>query len=272
MKRYDTTYRFAETVLKNLGWPSEDIAAVLTDDMVRHLADCTREQQKIIFAELNEQRMRRIEEDDDVPLLMKEADFRCSNAECGHEMRDQIVDVPQGLPLSRITMGCEACGADAKFFIPHGTRLAVQGEENVPPERLDAARRGLVRNPPPGFEPYRGSGTRRDLEAWERKHDLSSLSADEGKRGNSTINSKTKITQTVEFEQQLAETVSEAWDIAEAGGDRLAEAKAKIGRPDEYDTNTFKQQVSGGVVGADAQVADSAIPVADIAEEITATP
>lgn len=272
MKRYDTTFRFAEVVLKKLGWSSNEITDALTDDMVRHLADCTAEQRNATFEELNAARLRSLEEDDDVPLVMKSADFRCSQEDCGHEMRDQIIDIPKGSPLSRATMECEECGADATYFIPPGTRFAVQGEENVPSERLDAARRGLIRNPPPGFEPYKGDGTRRDLESWERKHDLSPMSADEGKRGNAVINSKKKHTQTAAFEEQLASTVTKAWEIAEAGGDRLAEAKAGVDAPNEYDANTFKQQVNQNIVDGDVAVADGAIPVEAVAEEITAKP
>jgi hypothetical protein len=269
MKRYDQTYRFAEIVLRNLGFSSAGIAEVLTEEMVQHLAGCTAEQQKLVFSELNEKRLRQLEEDDDIPLVMKSADFRCSNEECGAEMRDEIVDVPQGLPLSRVTMECVACGADAQYFIPHGTRMAVQGEENVPKERLDAARRGLIRNPPPGFEPYRGDGSRRDIESWERKHNISAMSADEGRRGNATVNSKTKFTKSAAFEQALAEEVTRATEIAEAGGDRLAEAKAAIGRPNDFDVDAFKAQANVGVVEGSMPVADGAVPIDDVAEELT---
>lgn len=268
LKRYDNTFRFAEVVLKNLGWKSEEINAALTDDVVQHLANCTREQQKALFGELNEARLRSIEEADDVPLVMKSADFRCTNAECAHVIRDEIVDVPANLPLSRVTFECPKCGADASWFIPHGTRMAVQGEENVPSERLRAAREGLVRNPPPGFEPYRGDGSRSDLAKWEEKHSLAPMASDEGRRGNSTINSKTKFTQTVAFEQELAQHVDRSVQIAEAGGDRLAEAKRQIGKPNDYDVNSFKEQAGGGIVDGSAPLTEGNVPIADVAEEL----
>jgi hypothetical protein len=272
MKRYDNAYRFASTVLKNLGWKSEEVEATLTDDLVRAIAAADENRKTAIFRELEDLRQRALEEDDDADTQLRSVDFRCTNPDCLHEMRDQLVDVPMGYNLTRLTSDCSKCGSGALYFIPHGTRLAMKGEENVPRERLDAARRGLVRNPPPGFEPYKGDGSRSSLEAWEARHNISPMAADEGKRGNATVNTKAKHTQTVAFEQELAGTVKRAWEIAEAGGDRLAEEKAKIEQPNQYDADKFKQQVSTNVVDGDVPLAESAMPVSAVAEEITATP
>jgi hypothetical protein len=271
MKRYDTAYRVAENALKNLGWESERISAKLTDPVIRQIADASSEQVVNIIRELEETRIREIENEEDVRLVMKSADFRCSNAECGHEMRDEIVDVPEGLPLSRVTMECSACGHDAKWFIPHGTRFAMQGEENAPREQIEAARLAAVRGAAGRVEPFVGE-TRSELRKWEQDNNVSPMPADEARRGKATINSRTKFTQTAEFEEQLAATIRTASEIAEAGGDRLAEAKAAIGQPNDYDVNSFKQQVNLNVVDGQSPVANAAIPVASVAEEITATP
>lgn len=271
MKRYDDAYRFGETVLKTLGWSGDEIAATLTDALVQTLAGATQAQQTNIFRELDAQRLSAIASDDDVPTYLKSVDFRCDTENgCGLQLRDELVDVPEGMPLPRLTMTCPKCGLDARYFLPLGTRLAVQGEENVPREQLDAARRGLVRNPPPGFEPYRGDGSRKSVEAWETRHDISPMASDEGRRGNATITSKTKHTQTVEFEQKLAANVDQAWEVAVAGGDRRAAALAEIGRPDAFDVDRFKEQATGGVVDGPAPLAagGTAVPVNDVAEEL----
>lgn len=267
MQAVNETRNLATTVLARFGCSESEIAAALTSDALKELQhESLSEGRAKILSYLRQQIEAERAEKAAAPMVLKTVDFKCSI--CGHEERDCLVDVATDQKLSDLKMDCPKGRHVMHFFWPPGTRMAVFGEENVPKEQMMAAQTLLTRGPVGDTKPFAGT-TRSELKAWERENHLAAAPGDEGRRGNSTINTKTRYTDTTEFQNTLMEHIRTAEEIVDAGGDRLAEAKAAIEAPNDYDVNKTKQQAeSTDNVGA-AYEKDRQADVSDFAEELS---
>ncbi len=202
-------------------------------------------------------------------MSLRRADFRCPQ---GHEQRDVLVDVPTGCMLRDIAIECDVCGTEARLFWPLGTRMAVHGDENVPKDLLQAAREGNGRD----IEPYDGPDSRSSFEKWKHEQRIVHASTPDERHRGTTINSKTKVTKSKEWNDRFDRKWKEAEGLAKhPEGDAYHEAFDAIERPNEYDVTKFKEQVTGGHVDTEALAKATGLASADpslvaaVANELT---
>jgi hypothetical protein len=112
-------------------------------------------------------------------------------------------------------------------------------DENPSRELIAAAKAGMVYGDRK-VEPFQGE-TRSELNRWMKDNQISAFTQDERARGNSTVNTKKRFTETKEFEDALAKAVIETDELRQAG--KLDDHLKQIEKPDDYDKGVLAQQL-----------------------------
>lgn len=192
--------------------------------------------------------------------VLRSIDVRCG--ECGAELRDQLVEVEVGERIGEIEFQCQNCeGGRMRLFWPLGTRIGIVSDEKPPRDEVESARLAFVQGK--RVTPFMGE-TRTDLQRWKDDNGIIYTSTgDERARGNSQVQTRSKLTESPEFIAALTEQTKRTKEIVESKGDAYHELKRAVERPNDYDVEKFKEQVRTDAVPTDS-VTD------DIATELTA--
>lgn len=167
-----------------------------------------------------------------------------------------------------IHSACPDCGTASPLV--WRTAPGMLGEENVPKERLAAARSGNVNGADNYIPPFTGS-TRSELTTWERTFNVVHHTSGERQSGRLTVNSKKEPwVKTPEGKRKHEEILAEAKQIASAGDEAvMRELDQRAERPNKYDIDAFAAQAGAGAV-PDPELNGVSVPTTAIAEDLMA--
>jgi len=182
-------------------------------------------------------------------------DFHCQTH---GDFEDQLpFDAPRPL-----TSTCPDCSVVSPLVWRRAP--GVFGDENVPKERMAAARSGCVNAAEHYIPPFNGS-TRSELAKWERTFNVVHHTGGERRSGRLEINQKVPWLKTEQGKRKHGEILAHAVEVAKAGDEAVMCEMAKIEKPNAFDVNAFSQQAGAGGVPV---VAKNGIQGTDIAADL----